>query len=398
MFGIPNLLCCYYEERSRWPRDSKHNHVVPNSDGRDVKRGGGQRPATTTRNAKPLMRTARSAAIRALSGQFTTRAVVSAAATAMAAISTHRRGKHSMATTLATTRDWESVFSTWAQGPSKTEQEKAENAERQIYQVIQNCEHLRNRDIRVFTQGSYRNRVNVRRESDVDIGVLCLDTYFSAYPDDNVKALAKRYQEPATYTYEQFKNELQRALVDRFGAAHVTRGDKAFQVDENTYRVNADVAAFFEHRRYFDVTRYHSGVQMLSDKGRSVINWPEQHYRNGVDKNSATGRRYKRAVRILKTLRNELAEKGVRAAEPIPSFLVECLVWNAPESVFDFGSYRSMMRAVLAELFNYTLRDDQCSEWGEVSELKYLFRSVQPWTRQQAHDFLDAAWDYVGYE
>ena len=29
-------------------------------------------------------------------------------------------------------RDWESDFSTWSQGPSLTEQEKAENAERQI--------------------------------------------------------------------------------------------------------------------------------------------------------------------------------------------------------------------------------------------------------------------------
>lgn len=73
-----------------------------------------------------------------------------------------------------------------------------------------------------------------------------------------------------------------------------------------------------------------SGVQMLTDKGRSIINWPEQHYRNGVDKNSATGRRYKRAVRILKMLRNEMAKQGVRAAQPIPSFLAECLVWNAP--------------------------------------------------------------------
>lgn len=303
-----------------------------------------------------------------------------------------------MTTIIAKTRDWESVFSTWAKSPSKTEMERSENAERQVYQAIQNCEHLRHRDIKVFTQGSYRNRVNVPRESDVDIGVLCFDTFFSTYPDDNVKALAKRYTATATYTYKQFKKELESALVDRFGAAHVVRRDKAFKVDENTYRVKADVAAFFEHRRYQDVKHYQSGVQMLTDKGRSIINWPEQHYRNGVLKNSTTGRRYKRAVRILKTLRNEMAEDGVRAAKPIPSFLVECLVWNALESDFDHSSYRALMRAVLANLFNRTQRDDQCSEWGEVSELKYLFRSMQPWTRQQAHDFLDAAWDYIGYK
>ncbi len=75
-------------------------------------------------------------------------------------------------------RDWESVFTTWSQGPSKTEQERAENAERQIRQAIHASEKLKNRNVKVFTQGSYRNRVNVRKDSDVDIGVVCFDTFF----------------------------------------------------------------------------------------------------------------------------------------------------------------------------------------------------------------------------
>lgn len=303
-----------------------------------------------------------------------------------------------MVMTATKTSDWESLFSNWARGPGKTEKEKAENAERQIYQAIKSSEHLRHRDILVFTQGSYRNRVNVRRESDVDIGVLCFDSFFPDYPDENIKTLAGRYHYPATYTYAQFKRDLQRALVDRFGSAQVSRGDKSFKIDENSYRVNADVAAFFEHRRYVDASQYYSGVQMFTDTGLSVINWPEQHYRNGVDKNTATGRRYKRAVRILKTLRNEMAESGIKAAEPIPSFLVECLVWNAPDSAFDYDSYHAMMRAVLANLYNQTMQEHQCKNWGEVSELKYLFNTAQPWTREQAHRFLGAAWDYIGFE
>ena len=303
-----------------------------------------------------------------------------------------------MNTAALTTRDWESVFSNWARGPSQTEQARAENAERQINEAIRNSDELRHRNIQVFTQGSYRNRVNVRRDSDVDVGVLCFDSHFSHFQDDNVKALVERQEEPATYTYAQFKNELQLALESRFGAQNVTRGDKAFQIDENTYRVSADVAAFFEHRRYVATNVYHSGVQMLTDKRLSIINWPEQHYQNGVDKNKKTNRGYKRAVRILKTMRNEMTENGIRAAEPIPSFLVECLVWNTPNSAFEYASYLDMMRAVVAELFNATRSKEQCSEWGEVSELKYLFRSMQPWTREKAHAFLDTAWDYVGYE
>ena len=130
--------------------------------------------------------------------------------------------------------------------------------------------------------------MNVIRDSDVDIGVLCYDSYFSEYDDDNIRTQVAKRETPAVYTYAQFKNELHRALVARFGADQITRGDKAFKINENTYRVDADVAAFFEHRRYYTSTRYHSGVQMLTDKGKSIINWPEQHYANGVSKNRVT--------------------------------------------------------------------------------------------------------------
>lgn len=297
-------------------------------------------------------------------------------------------------------RDWESIFSRWAQGPSKTEQERAENAERQIRQAIQNSNKLKSRDIKVFTQGSYRNRVNVRKDSDVDIGVVCYDTFFPDYPDDNVKAELNKSLSDGTYTYLAFKNELEEVLVERFGRASVSRGSKSFDIKENSYRVESDVAAFFEHRRYTSATQYLSGVEMRPDDQKPFIvrNWPEQHYKNGVSKNDSTSRRYKRIVRILKTLSNEMSDNGVNSAKETPSFLVECLVFNASKSCFEYSSYTSMVRAVLAELFNNTLNDDKCSEWGEVCELKYLFKGAQPWTRQSAHQFLSDAWDYIGYK
>lgn len=290
-------------------------------------------------------------------------------------------------------RDWDSVFSTWSQGPSKTEQERAENAESQIRQAILASDKLKNRNIRVITQGSYRNRVNVRKDSDVDVGVVCFDTFFLGSLDDNVKAQLNKSLPDSDYKYATFKNEIEEALVARFGRASVTRGSKSFDIKENTYRVESDVAAFFEHRRYTSTTKYLSGVEMIPDDRSPprVKNWPEQHYQNGVTKNDQTSRRYKRVVRILKTLSNEMAENA-------PSFLIECLVFNAPNYCFNYSEFKPMVRAVLANLFNNTINYKECAEWGEVNELKYLFRSSQPWTRQGAHQFLSDAWDYIGYE
>lgn len=93
-----------------------------------------------------------------------------------------------------------------------------------------------------------------------------------------------------------------------------------------------------------------------------------------------------------------MAENGIKSAKDAPSFLIECLVFNASNPCFNYSTYKQMVRAVLAETFNNTINDEKCSEWGEVSELKYLFRGSQPWTRQGAHQFLSDAWDYIGYE
>lgn len=297
-------------------------------------------------------------------------------------------------------RDWEGTFAAWAQGPSATEQERAENAEKQVRKAIHASEKLKCRNIKVFAQGSYRNRVNVKKDSDVDIGVLCYDTCFPEYPDDNVKAVLAKNFVPATYEYATFKNELEEALVEYFGRASVTRGKKAFDVKANSYRVESDVAAFFEHRRYSSTTNYLSGIEMIPDdfNPSMIRNWPEQHYTNAVVKNDQTNRRYKRIVRILKSLSNEMASKGFQSAEKAPSFLIECLVWNTPNEHFANYTYTANVRAALAHLFNNTMNDEKCNEWGEVSELKYLFRSSQPWTRVDAHKFVSDAWDYIGFE
>jgi len=296
-------------------------------------------------------------------------------------------------------KEWESVFALWSSGPSVTEQRRAENAERQIKQAIEASEKLKHRDIGVITQGSYRNRVNVRKDSDVDIGIVCFDTYFPFYPDDNVKAQVRKYTSDAVYTYACFKNEIEEALIARFGRGSISRGSKSFDIKENSYRVEADVAAFFEHRRYITADRYLSGVEMIPDdySPPRVRNWPEQHYKNGVDKNTSSGRRFERIVRILKTLSNEMSGNGVETAKKVPSFLVECLVFNTPNHCLMADSYCDAIKATLAFLYEATSRDEGCSEWGEVSELKYLFRSSQPWCREDANRFILDAWKYIGF-
>lgn len=286
---------------------------------------------------------------------------------------------------------------TWAQSPSQSETERCENAVASVRNAVDRSQPLRGRDVRVFAQGSYRNRTNVRRESDVDVGVICYDTFFMDLPGGTTKATFGIGD--ATYHYAQFKNDLEAALCAYFGTQAVTRGSKAFDVRETSHHVEADVAPFFEHRRYRANGTYLSGAELRPDDNtaRSVINWPEQHYENGLAKNTRTKRSYRALARILKSLRNEMVDEGIASAEPITSFLAECLTWNVPDAHFTNPTYAADLREALLFLYNNTTTDAQCVEWGEVSELKYLFRPAQKWTRAQANAFVIDAWRYLEF-
>ncbi len=301
-------------------------------------------------------------------------------------------------------RNWENEFSQWARPPDKTEDQRCENAIKAIRNAIAKSDKLKDRNLKVFTQGSYRNRVNVRQDSDVDVGVLYNEAFFYTLPEGTTKETLGIA--PADYKYTQFKNELEEALIMYFGHEAVRRGNKAIDVRENSYHVEADVAPFFEYRHYKKDGTYQGGVALSPDNGGRIHNYPErllnswpkipQHFENGVSKNKKTHRSYKGVVRIVKKIRNEMEEVSIVEAKPIPGFLVECLVWNAPNECFRGNTWDSKVQAVLQHLYSNTKNDESCKDWTEVNGIKYLFHANQPWERQEAFAFIDAAWCYIG--
>jgi predicted nucleotidyltransferase len=192
-------------------------------------------------------------------------------------------------------RDWENTFNSWAQAPGKTEQERCERAVNAIKKSIAASPKLSQRSVRTFAQGSYANRTNVRKDSDVDVCVLCDDICTVRYPDGVTDANTGLSN--SDYTYEQYKDEVEAALVDYFGRENVIRGNKAFDIHENTYRVDADAVACIEYRYYFHTTdgklTFIRGTALRTDRENNrVTNFPELQYDNGVTKNNATGRRF----------------------------------------------------------------------------------------------------------
>jgi hypothetical protein len=287
----------------------------------------------------------------------------------------------------------------WSKGPAATEQQQCEHAETAIGAAVL-ASPLADMNITIFAQGSYRNKTNVRQNSDVDICIRLNSTIFPAYPEGT--SASTFGNTPATITFAQYKQLVESALQEHFGKPNVKRGKKAFNVRENTYRIDADVVPTFEHRRYgfrTDGSPYWlSGIAFDTDDGQHIINWPQQNYDNGLAKHEATGRRFRKMVRIVKRLRDLMQTERIPAASNVASCLIEALVWNAPPEAFGHSTLTDDFRDVLAHTFNNTMNDQTCSEWGEVNELKYLFRPAQPWTRAKANAFLDSAWNRAGFD
>jgi len=300
-------------------------------------------------------------------------------------------------------RDWEAQLGTWIKPASAAEEQRRDRTVTAVTDAINAIPDIANYPINVYAKGSFANNTNVRLDSDVDINVEFTGLeYFDLGGDLEGFSREEAGIQPAPYEYEpdQLKADIERALVSAFGRGSVSRGNTALTLRERSNQLAADVVPCFSYQDYYGRSNGslvgRSGVKIFPDKGIPIENWPQQHLDNGKAKNKATGRRFKNMVRALKNLENEMAEKGT--AKQVPSYLVECLVYNVPDDKFRGISLKGDLQSVLAHIWNETRTQDDCADWLEVNGIKYLFHATQKWTRHEAHDFADAAWDYVGFE
>jgi hypothetical protein len=299
-------------------------------------------------------------------------------------------------------RDWEATFSSWKGKASDSEQDRYERTCRAIGEALRDSERLEKYEFTVYAKGSYPNFTNVVRDSDVDIAVE-LTTFRNNRFIHAAEGLTIEDLGLIPYTGDAtlagFKDDVEQALIAFFGAASVDRGSKAIRVEENTGRLPADVVPCVTERTWTSRTGYNDGIRLLNDRKPldRIINYPKQHLERGTRKNDETSRRYKRVVRILKRLENEMADKGV--IEVVPSFLIESSVWNVPKSAFDPPSWKGRVRAALAHIYNETLTSDCVSsdDWLEANAIKYLFHASQKWSYTDAHEFASKAWGYIGF-
>lgn len=293
-------------------------------------------------------------------------------------------------------RDWESWLQSAAQPASATEEAKRDRTEQRVREAIRASSEIPS-SVKVYVKGSYKNNTNVRQDADVDVCVEWTDFFYvSTWGKTAGMGASELGYTPNDdpMTPSEFRARVERALVRHFGSGSVdTSGDKAIDVAAGSNTLDADVIPCFELRRWDEPTPtgFVVGQRLYPKSGGSIDNFPQQNYDNGVSKNTLTNRRYKQIVRCVKKLETEMFEEG-RISRDYPGYLIECLVYNVPNS--KFGNYRlyADMQSVFDWLWDATNTQADAEKLEEVNALLMLFRGRPDRSVRNAHNFIDTAW------
>ena len=195
----------------------------------------------------------------------------------------------------------------------------------------------------------------------------------------------ERLQEDGShkFVYQQwksFRDEALKALRSRFGKA-ARSGRQTLKVPKGRIPADADLVVTVNHR---------DGIGFyLSDERRWVVSFPQQHHARGLKKEKAANNRFKGTIRMFKAARNRLVEKKVVTKDDAPSYFIECLLYNVPDSLFASQLAPTYM-GVLDWLRTAKLKDFKCQN-GQVD----LFGPGQEqWYLKKARKFVRAMQEF----
>jgi hypothetical protein len=301
-------------------------------------------------------------------------------------------------------QSWNERLTHWEKPASDSEEDMIERAASNIRKLMPGNAWLTSEGVQIAPQGSYHNNTNVRQESDLDLRAVHPSIRVEYAQDVRVESanvvLGYTFPGPTLgQIVAQMRSEMASMFTRQFGALNVeTDGNKAIRVKSVPgSRAPVDVVPCSRlHYVRWDGYRYvvTEGVAIQARDGTITFNFPDQHHGNGIQKRARTQLRFKRNVRMLKRLRDELVEGGAIKAEEVPSFLVECLVYAVEDSYFLVETddrYDRLLRVVTR--IHEQLND---ASWvgaaREINGVKLLFGSHQGWTLDAAKKFSAEAW------
>ena len=231
----------------------------------------------------------------------------------------------------------------------------------------------------VYLQGSYRNHTNIAGDSDVDVVVEASGVFHHNLSPDDPRLHG---YPPGAFSWENFRDEVYRALASHYSQGRVRQGNKCIHVGAAGDRLNADVVPCCQFRGYGGGRDYATGITFWTRSGVQVVNYPKLHYDRGAQKNDACAGNYKPMVRVYKNARNA-------AESDFPSYFLECLLYNVSPLCYS-GDYATMFSGVLADLLE-SKTSGSMGQWLCQNGQQFIFGTAQHQVDLgSAHRFVDA--------
>lgn len=299
--------------------------------------------------------------------------------------------------TRLTPAEWEARLALWEQPASDSEEETIERAARMVRDALATNPWFARERVITAAQGSYFNNTNVRRQSDMDIRVVhpAIVTLRSQSIAGTGITEANFDYTDLPWTNGQIAAELRRqvelTLNRYFGAGSVNPGKKALRLPAVPgSRAPIDVVPALNHHFICHLEPETPGAQpkigpvqgvyIIGTDGSEIRNYPEHHHRHGKAKRDRTGHRFKKIVRTVKSLRDELVEAGLIGSKELPSFLIECLVYLVEDDFFIQNETRlPRLRRILTRLDTLLADANWVTTAVEINHAKPLFYPAQPW-------------------
>ena len=269
-----------------------------------------------------------------------------------------------------------------------------------VRKAITTCDAFDGTNLLIYTKGSYPNNTNVRRDSDVDVVIELHDCLYYDYKPGVTGAEPPVRPYQGAWTPGKWRQAVADALIAAFGTDSVdTSGRVAINISAvEGSRPSADVVPSFDYRRYDNPDRTISqegSCVFPTDGGTKIVNWPQQQLDNGRSLNTQTNHRYKNYVRALKNAENFLATAGT--IDELPSYFMECLVFNVPASTLTTGELDDGFRATLVSLWGLLKSEENERNMVEPNRMKWLFTEDKKWSIQDGKNLIQAAWSYLEY-
>lgn len=270
----------------------------------------------------------------------------------------------------------ESQLETWAnQGAITTAKSTADSIKNALNSYTDWPDGI---DFEVYLQGSYKNDTNIRGDGDVDVTAQLNSTFYSNLSEDQKNILSLT---PASYSLPNFRADVLKILKDYYGQSQIIEGNKSIKIKANNGRLPADVVVCSQYRQYKTVNSYDYTEGMCfwtTNDSRQVINFPKSHYDNGVSKHQNSNKWHKPVVRLFKNCRGSIS------GDTTPSYFLECMLYNIPNSNFE-TSYGDTFCNIVNWLNKNSLDNFVCQN----GQLNLFGTSQEQWNTSEAKTFIN---------